>query len=97
MQHTRGLRRFGSAAVDLAYVACGRFDGFFEYSLQPYDVAGGAFIVQEAGGIVTDFSGGANWLFGGEMLASNDKIAPDFLTIIKDAFQRNSGATPHRP
>lgn len=86
MQHTRGIRRFGSAAVDLAYVACGRFDGFFEYSLQPYDVAGGALIVQEAGGVVTDFNGGGNWLHGGEMLASNALIATDFLNVIRSAF-----------
>lgn len=86
MQHTRGIRRFGSAAVDLAYVACGRFDGFFEYSLQPYDVAGGAFIVKEAGGVVTDFKGGNNWLHGGEMLASNALIAEDFRRVIQLAF-----------
>ncbi|MEQ8705969.1 MAG: inositol monophosphatase family protein [Phaeodactylibacter sp.] len=87
MQHTRGIRRFGSAAVDLAYVACGRFDGFFEYSLQPYDVAGGAFIVQEAGGVVTDFRGGTDWLHGGEMLASNALIAEDFLEVVRSAFK----------
>jgi myo-inositol-1(or 4)-monophosphatase len=86
MENSRGLRRFGSAAVDLAYVACGRFDGFFEYSLQPWDVAGGAFIVQEAGGKVTDFKGGNNWLHGNEMVASNGLIAPDFLKVIKNAF-----------
>lgn len=87
MEHTRGLRRFGSAAVDLAYVACGRFDGFFEYSLQPYDVAAGAFIVKEAGGAVTDFQGGQNWLHGGEMLASNGLITADFLDIVRSEFK----------
>lgn len=86
MQHTRGIRRFGSAAVDLAYVACGRFDGFFEYSLQPYDVAGGALVVKEAGGVVTDFQGGDNWLHGGEMLATNALIAQDFQKVIQSAF-----------
>ncbi len=92
MQNTRGLRRLGSAAVDLAYVACGRFDGFFEYSLQPYDVAGGAIIVQEAGGVVSDFSGGVDWLHGGEMAASNAQIAAPFRAIIRDAFKISSRA-----
>jgi myo-inositol-1(or 4)-monophosphatase len=57
MQNTHGLRRLGSAATDLAYVACGRFEGFYEYCLQPWDVAAGAFLVQQAGGKVTDFNG----------------------------------------
>jgi myo-inositol-1(or 4)-monophosphatase len=86
MQHSRGIRRLGSAAVDLAYVACGRFDGFFEYSLQAWDVAGGAFIVQEAGGLLCDFSGGDNFLFGQEMIAANPLIMPAFLEVIKRSF-----------
>lgn len=69
MQSTHGLRRMGSAAVDLAYVACGRFEGFFEYNLNSWDVAAGAFIVQQAGGKVTDFSGGIDYIFGREILA----------------------------
>ena len=89
MQNTRGLRRLGSAAVDLAYVACGRFDGFFEYSLQPYDVAGGGIIIQEAGGVVSDFSGGKDWLHGGEMAASNALIAEPFRSVIREAFKSN--------
>jgi myo-inositol-1(or 4)-monophosphatase len=71
MTSTQGLRRLGSAAMDLAYVACGRCDGFFEYSLKPWDIAAGAYLVQKAGGKVTDFSGGDNYLFGGEILADN--------------------------
>lgn len=70
MQTTHGLRRMGSAAVDLAYVACGRFEGFFEYNLNAWDVAAGAFIVQQAGGNVTDFKGGENFVFGREIVAS---------------------------
>lgn len=70
MQNTHGLRRFGSAAVDLVYVACGRFEGFFEYNLKPWDVAAGACIVKEAGGMVTTFNGGDNYVFGGEIVAS---------------------------
>lgn len=65
-----GLRRMGSASVDLSYVACGRFQGFFEYNLKPWDVAAGALIVREAGGFVSDFSGGPNWLLGNEIIAA---------------------------
>ena len=74
MQHTSGLRRLGSAAVDLAYVACGRLEGFYEYGLRPWDVAAGAFIVQQAGGCVSDFYGGNNYIFGGELLATNSLL-----------------------
>lgn len=74
MLSTRGLRRFGSAALDLAYVACGRFDGYFEYSLSPWDVAAGAFIVEQAGGKVGDFGGGDNFVFGREIVAGNAYI-----------------------
>jgi myo-inositol-1(or 4)-monophosphatase len=70
MKNTHGLRRMGSAAVDLAYVACGRFEGFFEYNLNAWDVAAGSLIVEEAGGRVTDFSGGNNFLFGREIIAA---------------------------
>ncbi len=83
MQTSHGLRRLGSAATDLAYVACGRFDGFFEYSLSPWDVAAGAFIVQQAGGKVADFQGGDNWLFGKEIIASNSLVFEDFVEIVK--------------
>ena len=69
MQNTHGLRRFGSAALDLAYVAEGRYDGFFEYNLNSYDMAAGVLLVREAGGTVTDFSGGDNFLFGGDVVA----------------------------
>lgn len=71
MQNSHGLRRLGSAATDLAYVACGRFEAFYEYSLKVWDVAAGAFIVQQAGGKVSDFSGGDNYLFGKEIIAAN--------------------------
>ncbi|MCO6477556.1 MAG: inositol monophosphatase [Phaeodactylibacter sp.] len=86
MRHSRGIRRFGSAAVDLAYVACGRFDGFFEYGLNAWDVAGGAFIIQEAGGVVTDFTGGDNYLHGGEIIAANPAVGKEMLEVIRKAF-----------
>ena len=88
MKNTHGLRRLGSAAIDLAYVACGRFEVFYEYGLNPWDVAAGAFIVQQAGGKVSDFSGGDNYLFGEEMLAGNAKTHDSFLAVIKQHFQK---------
>jgi myo-inositol-1(or 4)-monophosphatase len=69
MQKSHGLRRLGAASVDLVYVACGRFEGFFEYNLKPWDVAAGTLIVQEAGGKVTDFKGGNDFVFGRELIA----------------------------
>ena len=71
MQKTHGLRRFGSAALDLAYVAAGLYDGFFEYNLNSWDMAAGVLMVEEAGGKVTDFSGGDNYLFGGDIVAGS--------------------------
>ena len=71
MKNARGVRRLGSAATDMAYVACGRFDAFWEYDLKPWDVAAGSVIVTEAGGKVMDYKGGENYLFGREIVASN--------------------------
>lgn len=79
MLETRGLRRLGSAALDLAYVACGRCDAFFEYNLKPWDVAAGEYIVRKAGGMVNDFEGKDNFLFGTQILASNGKIHKELL------------------
>ncbi|MEM9799865.1 MAG: inositol monophosphatase family protein [Planctomycetota bacterium] len=73
----RGLRRMGSAALDLAYVAAGRLDGFWELHLSPYDVAAGALLVQEAGGEVTDALGGDDWLRGGEIVAAGAGLIED--------------------
>lgn len=84
MQKTHGLRRMGSAAVDLCYVASGRTEGFFEYNLNSYDVAAGALIVQEAGGTVTDFSGGGDFIFGRRIVASNSNIHEDFLAVLSE-------------
>jgi myo-inositol-1(or 4)-monophosphatase len=84
MQKTHGLRRFGSAAVDLCYVASGRTEGFFEYNLNSYDVAAGALIVKEAGGSVTDFDGGNDFVFGRKIVASNGKIHRDFMEVLAE-------------
>ncbi len=82
-KNTQGIRRLGSAATDMAYVACGRFDGFYEYDLKPYDVAAGIVIVREAGGQNCDFKGGDDYLFGKEIVASNSLIFEEFKTIVK--------------
>jgi len=88
MKNSRGLRRLGSAATDLAYVAIGRFDAFYEYSLSPWDVAAGAFIVEQAGGKVCDFDGGDNYIFGKEIIATNRKTFDEFKDIIKNTIDK---------
>jgi myo-inositol-1(or 4)-monophosphatase len=87
LDKTHGIRRQGSAAMDLAYVASGRMDGFFEYNLNPWDVAAGALIVKQAGGQVTDFSGGDNFLFGSELCSSNKKIHQEMLDVIQSKWK----------
>lgn len=74
LKNARGIRRLGSAAIDLAYVACGRFDVYYETTLNPWDIAGGIIIVQEAGGIVTDFSGGDGMLQNGQVIAGPKEL-----------------------
>jgi myo-inositol-1(or 4)-monophosphatase len=74
LPHCRDLRRLGSAALDLCLVGAGTFDAYWELYLEPYDVAAGAVVVQEAGGRVTDLLGGDQWLFGGQILASNGTL-----------------------
>jgi len=82
MEKTGGVRRLGSAAVDLCYVACGKFDAFWEYGLHPWDVAAGSFIVQQAGGKVTDFNGNNGYLFNGEIVATNSLYFNKFYEIV---------------
>ena len=86
MHSSRGIRRLGSAAADLAYVACGRFEAFYEYGLNPWDVAAGALLVQEAGGRVTDFHEGQNFIFGEELVASNGAIHQELIGPIGKFF-----------
>ena len=78
----RDIRRMGAAAVDLAYVACGRLDGFWETALKPWDTAAGWLLVEEAGGTVTDFGGGPYSPFRGEILASNTILHPLLIEAI---------------
>ena len=80
----RGVRRFGSAALDLAYVACGRFDGYFELGLKPWDVAAGILLVREAGGLATDLGGGPLRLDGGEILAASRGVHAELSALLRD-------------
>lgn len=84
MEHSHGLRRLGSAAADLAYVAAGRCEAFYEYSLKPWDVAAGALLVKEAGGRVSDFSGGNKFIFNQEIIASNSLVYGELLQKVKE-------------
>ena len=83
MGSSAGVRRFGSAALDLAYVAAGRYDGFWERGLQAWDIAAGILIVREAGGMVSDLGGGARALETGDILAANDTLHPQLLKLLK--------------
>jgi myo-inositol-1(or 4)-monophosphatase len=82
-----GIRRFGSAALDLAWVAAGRFDGFWETDLQRWDVAAGELLVREAGGFVTDFRGGDQAQERGQWLAANDGLHPRLLKLVATALR----------
>lgn len=86
MQSSRGVRRLGSAAVDLAYVAAGRFELFYEYGLNPWDVAAGALIVKQAGGRITRFNGDGNFIFGKEIVASNAFVHNEFIQKLSFYF-----------
>jgi myo-inositol-1(or 4)-monophosphatase len=83
---THGIRRLGSAAIDLAYVACGRYDAFWEYHLKPWDVAAGTLIIKQAGGKVSDFHGGTDYLFGKTYVATNGLINDEFLNVLEKHF-----------
>jgi len=88
MGHTHGVRRMGSAAIDLAWVACGRFDGFYEYGLNKWDVAAGIVIINEAGGLVSDFSGNLNNIDGSEIVAANNIIFETFRHAVEKHMNR---------
>jgi myo-inositol-1(or 4)-monophosphatase len=87
IQKTSGIRRPGSAALDLAYVAAGRVDGFWEFDLRPWDIAAGVLMVAEAGGLVTDMQGGHDFIDSGNVVAANSKVLRDILTTIRPHLQ----------
>jgi myo-inositol-1(or 4)-monophosphatase len=82
---TSGVRRFGAAALDLAYVAAGRLDGFWEFGLKPWDIAAGMILVREAGGYVSDLSGGHTMMTSGDMLAANDHLHLPLAALVREA------------
>ena len=83
IRNTQGVRRQGSAAVDLAHVACGRIDAFFEYNLNPWDVSAGALLIREAGGIISDFAGNEDNISGKEIIAANNLVYLEFQAVVK--------------
>jgi myo-inositol-1(or 4)-monophosphatase len=92
LSQARAIRRLGSAALDCAYVACGRMDGFWESKLKPWDLAPGILLIREAGGIVTDLGGGQGMLETGEIVAANPALHPRLLEVIA----RVRSETPQR-
>ena len=88
VKNTHGIRRLGSAAIDLAYVACGRFEAFYEYGLHPWDIAAGIILVREAGGQISNFSGIEKNLTGEEIVAANSSVFSEVLEIVSK-FMKN--------
>jgi myo-inositol-1(or 4)-monophosphatase len=89
MEATAGVRRFGAASLDFAYVAAGRYEGFWEYGLSPWDVAAGIIVVREAGGLVGEIGGGANVLLGGSIIAANDQLYTPMQKLIRDSVRQD--------
>jgi myo-inositol-1(or 4)-monophosphatase len=84
-QHFAGLRRYGAATLDLAWIAAGRFDAYWERDLSPWDLAAGLLLIREAGGFVTDLDGGDNILTKGHVAAGNDTMHRELLRLLKEA------------
>ncbi|MCK9283793.1 MAG: inositol monophosphatase [Rhodocyclaceae bacterium] len=91
-QKTAGMRRPGAASLDLAYVACGRLDGFWEFGLGPWDMAAGALLISEAGGLVGDLRGESAYMETGNMLAGNPKVFSQLLQIVSPHLTRTLSA-----
>jgi myo-inositol-1(or 4)-monophosphatase len=94
MAATSGVRRNGAASLDLAYVAAGRLDGFWEFGLQPWDIAAGLLMVREAGGYATDLAGGRTMPATGDVLAANDQLHPQLAALMADALRQVPVAAP---
>jgi myo-inositol-1(or 4)-monophosphatase len=87
MAATSGVRRMGAGALDLAYVAAGRYDGFWEFGLKPWDIAAGMLLVREAGGYVSDLAGGRTMMTSGDVLAANDHLHLPLAALIRDVLR----------
>ena len=97
MLATSGVRRLGSAALDLAYVAAGRYDGFWEFALAPWDLAAGLLLVREAGGFVSDLAGGQEMMASGDILAANSHLHLPLAALIREAMrapEHHAGLAP---
>jgi myo-inositol-1(or 4)-monophosphatase len=92
MGATAGVRRLGAAALDLAYVAAGRYDGFWEFGLSAWDVAAGILLIREAGGYVSDLAGGHDMLDAGTIIAANDHLHLPLAALVKDAMRRHAAS-----
>jgi len=89
---TAGIRRPGAAALDLAYVACGRLDGFWEFGLSPWDVAAGSLLIIEAGGLLSDFDGEPNYLTGGHIVCGAPKVFEQLLPMVQEVHRHGDHA-----
>ncbi len=87
---TSGVRRLGSAALDLAYVAAGRYEGYWEIGLSPWDVAAGIIIIREAGGMVSEVNGQANMLYGNSILATNQQLYNPIQRLLMHALEEEN-------
>jgi len=92
MTNTAGIRRFGSAALDLAYVAAGRYEGFWESDLKPWDIAAGLVIVMEAGGLVAELTGGPDIMATGNVLATNEALHEPITKLLRTAIRENKNS-----
>jgi myo-inositol-1(or 4)-monophosphatase len=97
MAATSGVRRMGAGALDLAYVAAGRYDGFWESGLKPWDIAAGILLVREAGGYVSDFAGGRSMMTSGDVLAANDHLHLPLAALLREARRRGAAEPPVPP
>ena len=83
MENTAGVRRFGAASLDMAYVAAGRYEGYWETGIKPWDIAAGIILVREAGGYVSDRNGGQDMMALGSVVAANDQLHKALLAMVK--------------
>ncbi len=97
IEQTAGLRRPGAAALDLAYVAAGFYDGFWEVGLNPWDVAAGSLLVQEAGGLIGNLSGEGDFLYGGQVIAANPKVFAQMVTALAPYRDELTRKRPPKP
>lgn len=88
LKNSHGVRRLGSAATDIAYIACGRFEAFYEYGLHPWDISAASIILREAGGRITDFSGNSSNLDGSEIVAASEPVFLEILDIVSNFMKK---------